>query len=474
MELAEMLASPSGVEAWRLDESELLTAVPELSVRLRQLEALRVRLVHEVDQRCVAERVGASSPGVWMSGVTGMVPAAANRLVKLGRELSGFPKVAAALDGGEIDVERAWVIVRFARSVPEGAADLLGEFDIDTDRADGEGFGDSGEDAVTACANYLLLAARGEDATELARRARALHLLLEREGGGVPDAENAELNELFASPSLGGRVHVKGHFDAETGEALLTALSALSKPRPGAGAGDPGGEGGADRRGPAQRRADALADIVRGYLDSGCAPVEGGERPHVSVLVDADALAEAAAAADPDRSGDGHRPTEPAGAANTRSVQRRRGGRRGPSWMPWLGPISVSLAVRLSCDSVVTPIVIDGEGNPLDVGRSTRLISSRLRKALAARDCGCVFPGCGRPAAWTDGHHIRHWSNGGPTALSNLVLLCRFHHTVIHRGDWQVFIGEDGHPWFRPPRWVDPERIPVPAHNRRQHFTSAA
>ncbi|MFD4469978.1 HNH endonuclease signature motif containing protein, partial [Rhodococcus sp. NPDC058505] len=92
----------------------------------------------------------------------------------------------------------------------------------------------------------------------------------------------------------------------------------------------------------------------------------------------------------------------------------------------------------------------------------------RLRRALDARDCGCAYPGCGRPTAWTDAHHIHHWANGGETKLSNLVLLCRFHHRYIHKGKWTVYIGDDGHPWFTPPHWIDPDRKPIPAHNRRQ------
>ena len=136
--------------------------------------------------------------------------------------------------------------------------------------------------------------------------------------------------------------------------------------------------------------------------------------------------------------------------------------------MPWAGPVSATIAARLSCDAKVTAVFVDKEGNPLDVGHTTRIISPRLRKALVARDCGCAFPGCGRPAAWTDAHHIRHWSDGGPTALANLVLLCKKHHTMIHKNHWAVAIGDDGHPWFTPPTWVDPARRPRPAHNRRE------
>jgi hypothetical protein len=61
-----------------------------------------------------------------------------------------------------------------------------------------------------------------------------------------------------------------------------------------------------------------------------------------------------------------------------------------------------------------------------------------LRKALHARDRGCRFPGCHTPAAWTDGHHLRHWADGGPTSLTNLVLLCRFHHVLVHEAGWTI------------------------------------
>jgi hypothetical protein len=61
-----------------------------------------------------------------------------------------------------------------------------------------------------------------------------------------------------------------------------------------------------------------------------------------------------------------------------------------------------------------------------------------LRKALHARDRGCRFPGCHTPAAWTDGHHLHHWADGGPTSLTNLVMLCRFHHVLVHEAGWTI------------------------------------
>ena len=286
-----MLTAPPDVAAWQLADGELLRLIPELSLRMRQLEALRVRLMHQVDQRCVAEQVGASSPGNWLAGATTMTPGQANRIVRVGRGLAEHPEVAAAFDSGECDYDQVRVIVELLDKVPDPDAPARSD-DNAAAEADSDSDGDAvvGTDATRtqACARYLLYAARTEDSTVLARRAKALDQILNGDKK-KSDSENAELNEFYASPGLGGRVHLKGHLDAASGEALLTALSALSKPRPGADNRD--GQTGRDQRTPAQRRADALTHIIGSYLNSGQAPTEGGERPHINVFVDADDLA---------------------------------------------------------------------------------------------------------------------------------------------------------------------------------------
>ena len=85
-----------------------------------------------------------------------------------------------------------------------------------------------------------------------------------------------------------------------------------------------------------------------------------------------------------------------------------------------------------------------GKSEVIDVGRRTRVVSPALRRAIVARDRGCVFPGCDAPAAWCDVHHLVHWSRGGPTNEVNCVLLCTRHHTVVHIGGWQLTRGPDG------------------------------
>ncbi|MBF5081501.1 HNH endonuclease [Quadrisphaera sp. INWT6] len=89
-----------------------------------------------------------------------------------------------------------------------------------------------------------------------------------------------------------------------------------------------------------------------------------------------------------------------------------------------------------------------------------RLANRAQRRALAARDGGCAFPGCGAPATWCEAHHVVFWSQGGATELSNLVLLCSRHRTEIHLGHWTITV-RDAVPWFVPPPWVDRERTPV-------------
>jgi Domain of unknown function (DUF222) len=130
-------------------------------------------------------------------------------------------------------------------------------------------------------------------------------------------------------------------------------------------------------------------------------PGLGGERPHVVVTVDLQSL-------------------------------EGRPGRR--SELEDTGPITPETARRLACDAGVSRIITMGASEPLDVGRRTPVVPSGMRRALVLRDGGCRFPGCGRPRSWCDAHPIRHWADGGSTALENLVLLCRPHHRAVHEG----------------------------------------
>ncbi|HET7131709.1 MAG TPA: DUF222 domain-containing protein [Gammaproteobacteria bacterium] len=106
---------------------------------------------------------------------------------------------------------------------------------------------------------------------------------------------------------------------------------------------------------------------------------------------------------------------------------------------------------RLTCDCSMVRVVENERGTPLDVGRKRRTIPTSLRRALWSRDRGCIFPGCSR-VHYVDGHHLRHWIDGGPTSLPNTMLLCTHHHTLLHEGGFTVERDErSGRHCFRRP-----------------------
>jgi len=98
-------------------------------------------------------------------------------------------------------------------------------------------------------------------------------------------------------------------------------------------------------------------------------------------------------------------------------------------------PLELAAALRLSCDAQLLPLKTDRVGRVLDVGRARRSIPPAIRRALKVRDRGCRFPGC-TCSRFVDAHHVVHWARGGETKLDNLVLLCRFHHRLVHEGGY--------------------------------------
>jgi hypothetical protein len=185
-----------------------------------------------------------------------------------------------------------------------------------------------------------------------------------------------------------GAVALRGLLDPVGGEVLVSTVDGRLDRTP-------------DGRTPAQRRADALVAAL------GCPhAADAAPRPRVTVTMTLAALrAEVGHAAPVLGSG------EPVGAAAAR---------------------------RLACDAEVIPAVLGSLSEPLDIGRATATVPDGLRHALCLRDGGCRFPGCERPAAQCLAHHVRHWADGGATALDNLVLLCDAHHGMVHEGGWRL------------------------------------
>jgi 5-methylcytosine-specific restriction protein A len=265
------------------------------------------------------------------------------------------------------------------------------------------------------------MAAKAEEytPTELREWGAALVEMLDQDGEAPDDRPPAETNELYLTRNAsgsGGRI--KGRFDdAAMFDTIATLLDAKAAPRTGD-----------DERSGAERTAEALAEVCGYVLDHGptsVVPDAGGHRPHVNVLVRLEDLENRARAA----------------------------------VLDFGGVVSPEALRMLCCDAAVVPIVMDGKGQPLDVGRATRTIPDGLRRAVAARDRGCAEPGCGRPPSWCEVHHVVPWELGGETKLDGCVMMCKLHHRLIHFTEWIVQI-RDGLPEFIPPAWVDPQRRP--------------
>ena len=121
--------------------------------------------------------------------------------------------------------------------------------------------------------------------------------------------------------------------------------------------------------------------------------------------------------------------------------------------------LSVGTALDLAREATLALIVQAANGAILDYGHARRYATRAQARALAARDRGCSFPGCLKPAEWADRHHIIAWRDGGTTDLGNLTLLCGPHHREFQRNGWTCQM-VDGRPWWVPPKWLDPDQKP--------------
>jgi hypothetical protein len=144
---------------------------------------------------------------------------------------------------------------------------------------------------------------------------------------------------------------------------------------------------------------------------------------------------------------------------------------RGVGWIDGsTEPIPISSINRLRCDGDTIVTLFGHHGEILHHGKTHRLATSRQRRALAARDGGCVIPGCATPPPRCQAHHVTPWVSTnyppGRTDINNLALLCPFHHSTIHTSAWRLDM-LDGKPHVTPPKRHDPQRTPRPAGQQR-------
>jgi hypothetical protein len=353
-------------DAGVLSDDELIEDVDELERISRVVEAERARRLAEIERRDLHRRDTVLSLTSWLAHRHGIGSITAARHVRLARALAAMPVTSAVLTYGAISVV---------------AAELLASAR------------QAHVDDFEQCEEMLVDLARRLPVRELRRAVEHWRCVVDAEADEAAAARRFERRGLFVSPTLDGMVRVDGNLDPETGQTVIAALRSIvdSWTR----TADDGA------RSAPQRRADALGEVCRRYLESGDRPVVAGERPHLTITMDIDSL-------------------------------EGRAGRR--CEFDDAGRISAEAARRLACDASITRMIVGPRSEPLDIGRRTPTVPASLRRALIVRDAGCGFEGCDRPPAWCDAHHVVHWADGGATSLSNLVLLCRRHHRAVHEG----------------------------------------
>lgn len=390
-----------------LSPVEVTGLLEQMEVQRRRLEAVDQLLLATVAERGIAGDYGRTSPVDLLVSLLRVSPREAKARVERAQDLG--PR--RALTGEPLGP----IFPAIADAVVEGEISA-GHVDVITSCLDRVSIVAKPE-VLPAAENLLLEAARHEHPRALAKTAQLLLARLDPDGQ-EPCDDLAERRRGFSlAKHADGSSTPRGRWSAELTALWEPILDALAAPVPGDEA---------DQRSASQRRHDAMVEAAGRLLRSGTLPHAGGAP--VTVLA--------------------------------RTTMTELNDRVGVAVTGTGSMVSMSRLLQMAADSHVIPVICTDTGGVLAYGRTRRLATVGQRHALAARDGGCCFPGCSRPAAWTEVHHVRDWLDGGPADTDNMCLLCRFHHRTFAKLGWDVVM-IDGLPHWIPPAWLDPDRRPI-------------
>jgi hypothetical protein len=374
-----------------LSVPQLRAQITELAGHLNAGNHRFLMLIAEFDRRNGWSDGATQSCAHWLNWQCGLDMGAAREKVRVAHALENLPRISAAMERGQLSYSKARALTRVACAATE-------EYFLDI--------------ALHGTASHVEKLVRGyrraQEAAELSREARQqatrhVSYFYDEDGSLIlkarlPTEFGALLIKALDAAVNDGTVNDTRAEDvsAETRvKKMGCGIEVISTgERPSWGA----------------RRADALGRIAESFLQHGSEVFNAGDRQQIVVHVDAETLRD--------------------------GVAGRCEFEEGPS-------LAAETARRLACDASIVSVVENAQGEPLNVGRKTRSVPPALRRALNARDHGCRFPGCSN-TRYVDAHHIQHWAKGGETKLSNLALLCRFHHRQVHEGRVAIQVLDDG------------------------------
>lgn len=418
-------------------DQELEDEITTLAANINAATYRLLALIAEFEQRHAWRGWGYKSCAHWLNVRCGIGMAAARERVRVACALPELPKISAAFAEGKLSFSKAREMTRIAH-------------------ADNE--------------DYLLMIAEYGSAQHVAELVRKYRGVERREASRQALSQQSE-RELKYYWSEDGCLVFNGRLPPEQGAVFLQAMqTALEHVEFIDDQADPAHQhqhqhthenatavasetSGSDKElleeqrqkkvnGP-KRRADALMLLADQYLhtpanDQQSAEFKTADRFQVMVHVDVETLVDEL--------------ENPRISVEHQHCEMDNG-----------TPLAVDSVKRLCCDSGLLTIHTDSNGNPLNIGRKTRTIPPAMRRAMMVRDKGCVFPGCTcRSSRYVDGHHIRHWADGGETSLENLATLCRYHHRLVHEGGFDIQRNEIGElQFFRPDASVIETAAPV-------------
>ena len=382
------------------ETARLGDAIAELASRIQAATYQLLVLIHQFDER-EGWGEGFTSCSHWLNCRTGLAMGAAREKVRVARALAELPEMSAAMRRGALSYSKARALTRIA--TPDNETSLA----------------DFARCATAAHVERLVRAWRRVDRIAAAEDERLRHAT----------------RHLDTWVDEDGMLVIRGRLSPEVGVVVQRALEAAAEclyeetDDAGGATDSPAGRLEAVSAGP--RRADAIGLLAESALSAALDCGSAGDRHQVVVDVDEAALR------DDDASG--------------QSALDDADGQYVPA----------GTSRRIACDAATVVMRHDRDGTVLDVGRKTRTIPPAIRRALAARDHRCRFPGCN--CRHCDAHHVQHWADGGVTRLDNLLMLCRRHHRAVHEEGFGVELRGNGDACFF---WPDgrpfPDAPPAP------------
>ena len=404
-------------EPWQLSEDQVKAGLAD-AVQLKSIvDAAAARFVAVAEDLNLPSLEGCTSTSVWLSHLTGISWPEAKKIIDPSRELNDVVEETRRLwSVGVVSTAQATIICKAINALPDWV----------------------GAEERSVAQAILLQNAKHFDNPDLQRLAN--HILEVIDPDGVDEHLGAKLEEeekkaLLATSlkmfkTADGMTRLRGLLPNVQAGMLRSILEGLASPRRNSPQiYDRDGEHSDAAVGPLthdQKLGRALCELLE-HLPADAMPSHGGLASTVTINIDLDKLRD----------------------------------QIGRATLSTGDEMSASQARRFACNANLIPIVLDGDSQILDLGLSKRLHNRYQRIAIANRDQGCVWRGCDRPPAWCEVHHPEWWSHGGPTDLANGALFCFFHHHLLHNGEWDCRVADDGIPEVIPPPRIDPQQKPM-------------